>query len=100
MADRCGSTTEIPGVTASSIRSRARVGLGEPSPYGLRHSFASLLIPEQRVSLVDLAEQLGHAPTMTLNTYAHVMSEYRRSAPVDVEEWIMRARRAAGAFAS
>jgi integrase len=68
------------------------VGLGEPRPYDLRHSFASPLIREQRVSLVDLAEQLGHAPTMTLNTHAHVMSEYRRAVPVDLEEWIARAR--------
>jgi integrase len=32
-------------------------GLGTPRPYDLRHSFASLLIREQRVSIVDLAEE-------------------------------------------
>jgi len=70
-------------------------GLGHPRPYDLRHSFASLLIREQRTSIVELAEQLGHAPTMTLNTYAHVFAEHRREEPVDVEEWIARAREAA-----
>jgi integrase len=43
-------------------------------PYDLRHSFASLLIAEGR-SILELAEQLGHAPTMTLNVYGHVIAE-------------------------
>jgi integrase len=46
-------------------RAAARAGLGRPRPYDLRHAFASLLIREQRTSIVELAEQLGHAPTMT-----------------------------------
>lgn len=69
-------------------------GLGRPRPYDLRHSFASLLIREQRTSIVELADQLGHAPTMTLNTYAHVFAEHRREEPVDVNDWIVRARAA------
>jgi hypothetical protein len=59
----------------------------------LRHAFASLLIREQRTSIVELAEQLGHAPTMTLNTYTHVFREHRRAEPVDVVKWIREARR-------
>jgi hypothetical protein len=51
---------------------------------------------EQRVSIVDLAEQLGHAPTMTLDTYSHVMREYRGASPIDAEESIRHARSAAG----
>ncbi|MFL5845305.1 MAG: tyrosine-type recombinase/integrase [Solirubrobacteraceae bacterium] len=69
-----------------------RAGLGHPRPYDLRHSFASLLIREQKTSIVELADQLGHAPTMTLNTYAHVFAEHRRAEPVDITEWIERAR--------
>lgn len=69
-----------------------RAGIGRPRPYDLRHSFASLLVREQRTSVVDLADQLGHAPTMTLNTYAHVFAEHRRAEPVDANEWILRAR--------
>jgi integrase len=67
-------------------------GLGRPRPYDLRHSFASLLIREQRTSIVELADQLGHAPTMTLDTYSHVFAEHRRAEPVDITEWILRAR--------
>jgi len=67
-------------------------GLGRPRPYDLRHSFASLMVREQRTSVVELAEQLGHAPTMTLNTYAHVFAEHRRAKPVEANEWIRRAR--------
>jgi integrase len=73
-----------------------RARLGRPRPYDLRHAFASLLIREQRTSIVELAEQLGHAPTMTLNTYTHVFREHRRSEPIDVTEWIRRARIASG----
>jgi integrase len=73
-----------------------RAGLARPRPYDLRHAFASLLIREQRTSIVELAEQLGHAPTMTLNTYTHVFREHRRSEPVDVGQWIRAARIAAG----
>lgn len=69
-----------------------RAGLGHPRPYDLRHSFASLLIREQRTSIVELADQLGHAPTMTLNTYAHVFAEHRREEPADIGDWIERAR--------
>jgi integrase len=72
-------------------------GLGTPRPYDLRHSFASLLIREQRVSIVDLADMLGHAPTMTLDTYSHVMREHRGQPPVAAETWITTARRQASA---
>jgi len=67
-------------------------GFGLPRPYDLRHSFASLLIREQRASIVDIADQLGHAPTETLSTYGHVMREYRRQKPVDAVEAISAAR--------
>ena len=43
-------------------------GIDNPRPYDLRHSFASLLIHEGRYSIVDVAAQLGHDPTMTLST--------------------------------
>ncbi len=74
-------------------RASRAVGLGQPRPYDLRHSFASLLIREQRVSVVDLADQLSHAPTMTLDTYSHVMREFRGAPPRDADEWIREARR-------
>ena len=36
-------------------------------PYDLRHAFCSLLIAEG-LSVVEVARQAGHAPTMTLDT--------------------------------
>ena len=68
-------------------------GLGRPRPYDLRHSFASLLIREQKTSIVELAQQLGHSPTETLKTYGHVFAEYRRQQPVPADDWIAQARR-------
>ena len=60
-------------------------------PYDLRHSLASLMIAEGR-SILEVAEQLGHAPTMTLDVYGHVLAELdgrERSA----EDLIREARR-------
>ena len=60
------------------------VGIDGARPYDLRHAFASLLIHEGRLSVVEIAAQLGHNPTVCLDTYAHVMAEQRgasRSAP-------------------
>ncbi len=52
-------------------------------PYDLRHSFVSLLIQEGR-SIIDVARQAGHSPTMSLDVYGHVFDEFdpaeRRSA--------------------
>jgi integrase len=62
-------------------------------PYDLRHSFASLLLAEGR-NPVEVAEQMGHAPTMTLDTYGHVISRLRARdmGPVSVEALINQAR--------
>ena len=59
-------------------------GLVGVRPYDLRHSFASLMI-QSGYSPVELAAELGHAPTLTLNTYAHVFSEFARGERVDPE---------------
>ena len=61
-------------------------------PYDLRHSFASLLIHEKRLSIVEIADQMGHAPTMTSDTYGHVMRDLREAEPVSAENQIRRAR--------
>lgn len=70
----------------------AAAGVPNGRPYDLRHSFASLLIHSGR-SVVETAQQLGHSPTMCLDTYAHVINDldgdYR---PVD--ELIAVARQA------
>jgi integrase len=67
-------------------------GLEGVRPYDLRHSFASLLIHEGRLSIVEIAQQLGHNPTTCLSTYAHVMAELRGAEKVSAEEQIRAAR--------
>jgi integrase len=60
-------------------------------PYDLRHSFASLLIQEG-VQIIEVARQLGHSPTMTLEVYAHVFDEFDPAERVPAEEAIRHAR--------
>jgi len=70
----------------------AALGLDGAVPYDLRHSFASLLIHEGRLSVVEIAQQLGHSPTMTLNTYGHVIAELAEAEKVSAEDLIREAR--------
>ena len=70
------------------------VGIDGARPYDLRHAFASLLIHEGRLSVVEIAAQLGHNPTVSLDTYAPVMAEQDGGERVGAEEQIMAARRA------
>ena len=48
-------------------------------PYDLRHSFVSLLIHEGR-SVVDVARQAGHSPTMSLDTTATSSTSWRTNS--------------------
>jgi integrase len=70
------------------------LGISRRRPYDLRHSFVSLMIREGELSIVELADQLGHAATETLKTYGHVFAEYRRQPRVPAVELIVQARRA------
>ena len=72
----------------------AAEGIDGARPYDLRHSFASLRIHEGRLSIVELAEQLGHNPTVCLSTYAHVMAELRGAERISAEDQIRAARAA------
>ena len=67
------------------------MGLQGSRPYDLRHSFCSLLIHEGS-SIIEVARQLGHAPTMTLNTYGHVFDEFLGGEPMSAEAEIRAAR--------
>src|SRR3954454_9513186 len=68
------------------------VGIDGARPYLLRHAFASVLIHEGRLSIVDIAAQLGHNPTGCLDTYAHVMAEQAEGERVGAEAQIRLAR--------
>jgi hypothetical protein len=72
----------------------ATVGISGARLYDLRHAFASLLIHEGRLSALDIAAQLGHNPTVCLDTYAHVMAEQCGSEPISSEAEIATARTA------
>jgi site-specific recombinase XerD len=60
--------------------------------YDLRHHRASVLI-KSGTNIVEAARQLGHAPTVLLDTYAHVI-DGTGSAVIDVEAEIADARKA------
>jgi len=66
-------------------------GLPNTRPYDLRHSFVSLLIA-QGATVVDVARQAGHAPTMTLGTYAHLFDDFDGGEHRSAEELIRAAR--------
>jgi integrase len=66
-------------------------GLGAIRPYDLRHSFVSLLIAERR-TIIDVARQAGHSPTMALNTYGHVFDELEGAETTSAAELIREAR--------
>ena len=69
----------------------ATVGVPKARPYDLRHSFVSLLIA-QGASVVEVASQAGHAPTMALDTYAHLFDELSDREHVSAEALIRAAR--------
>jgi integrase len=66
-------------------------GIERPRPYDLRHSFVSLLIAEGR-SVVDVARQAGHSPTVALDTYAHVFEEFDPGERINAADRIRKAR--------
>jgi integrase len=59
-------------------------------PYDLRHCCASLLIAEHR-SIPECAEWMGHAPTMFLDTYAHVIASLQGEGRADGDDLIRSA---------
>jgi integrase len=77
----------------SPVWHKARDGAGIQSlpPYDLRHAFASLQI-RAGMSVPELAEQMGHAPAMTIGTYTHVIRELKGEPMAPAEEQIQQAR--------
>jgi integrase len=70
-----------------------RAGAGRTRAYDLRHSFCSLLIHEG-LSVVEVARQAGHQPSMTLDTYGQVIEELADAERVPAEVAITIAREA------
>ena len=61
-------------------------------PYDLRHSFASLLLHEGRLSVIEIANQLGHSAETLLSTYAHVIAELKDQPKLPADDQIKAAR--------
>ena len=78
------------------VPSAQNVGLPSCRPYDLRHTWASLLIAEQRLSIADIAEQLGDKISTVLDTYTHVMHEWRGHKQLNIEKEIKLARARTG----
>ena len=74
------------------LPSAFRAGLPSKRPYDLRHTWASLRIAEKRLSIAEIAEQLGDKTSTVLDTYTHVMHEWRGRGQIDIEAEIRRAR--------
>ncbi len=69
----------------------SEAGLSAFRPYDLRHSLVSLLIADGR-SVVEIAKQAGHSPTMALATYGHVIEELEGTDRRPAAEVIRAAR--------
>jgi integrase len=75
-----------PAARAAALETNAR-------PYDLRHSFVSLLLAEG-ATVVEVARQAGHSPSVTLSTYAHLFEELEGTERHSAEDEIRRAREA------
>ena len=68
------------------------IGRPDITPYFLRHTYASLRIAEQRLSLQEIADEMGHSVQVLAEHYAHVISEYAGAGAIDPDAMIARAR--------
>ena len=68
-------------------------GIPHAVPYDLRHTYASLRLAEQRLSLHELAEETGHCVQVLAETYAHVIADLRGAGAIDPDALIDAARR-------
>lgn len=74
------------------VPSAQNVGLPSRRPYDLRHTWVSLRIAEGRLSIAEIAEEIGDIPSTVLDTYAHVIREWRGRRHLNIEVEIRRAR--------
>lgn len=68
------------------------VGMPNARPYDLRHTYASLRLAEQRLSLREIADQLGNSLATLASTYAHVIADLKGQPPIDPDKLIAKAR--------
>ena len=68
------------------------VGMPDARPYDLRHTYASLRLAEQRLSLREIADQMGNSLATLASTYAHVIADLKGQRPADPDVLIAKAR--------
>lgn len=69
----------------------AAAGVGEATPYALRHSFASLLV-QAGWNPLEIAVEMGNWPEVVQRDYSHLFREFARGHRIDPEATILRAR--------
>jgi integrase len=88
-ADASGTRSGALGPFTAAARA---IGRPDITPYFLRHTYASLRIAEQRLSLQEIAAELGHSVQVLSDHYAHVVAEYAGAGAIDPDLLIARAR--------
>ncbi len=66
-------------------------GATTATPYHLRHSYVSLILAEGK-TVIEVARQAGHSPTICLTTYAHLIDDLAGSVLTSAEAAIREAR--------
>ncbi|HWT92723.1 MAG TPA: tyrosine-type recombinase/integrase [Solirubrobacteraceae bacterium] len=74
------------------VPSAENVELHTKKPYNCRHTWASLRIAEKRLSVAEIAEEIGDKTSTVLDTYTHVIREWRGRRAIDIEKEVRRAR--------
>ncbi len=74
-------------------RAAKAAGIPKTCPYDLRHAFVSLLLAEG-ANVLDVAGQAGHAPSLSLDTYGHLIAELDGADRRAAEAVIWEAREA------
>ena len=69
-------------------------GVGEATPYALRHSFASLLV-QAGWNPLEIAVEMGNSPEVVQRDYSHLLREFARGERIDPTATIREAREAA-----
>lgn len=69
-------------------------GVGEATPYTLRHSFASLLV-QAGWNALEIAVEMGNSPEVVQRDYSHLFREFARGREIGPTATILDARKAA-----
>jgi integrase len=79
-ATRLGTPTTQRNATRTILRAAKKSELKNVGYHALRHPFASVLIIDLRLDVVQVSRQLGHArPSITLDRYSHLFDRARHA---------------------